>query len=114
MGVCLSQKVLGAVVFAACVVAMLVLLPGGAPAFTWVLLGVFGISSGLATIANFGERVTVDASGIAQRNVLLARIGLAGRRAAWPDVLGAVDQDRRTIFLDVRDQRRWVIDHIDG
>ena len=86
---------------------------GGAPVWTWLLLGCFGLAALLATVANFGDRWIVDDEGLAYRNDWTARIGWPrSRRAAWSDVMEARDYEGRTWFVIVEGQKRWVIDQL--
>lgn len=52
------------------------------------LLGAFGVAGA------FGDRVVVDARGVAIENRLWQRLGRAPRRIAWEDVAGLRDQAR--------------------
>lgn len=82
--------------------------------WSWIILSLMGAAALLASIANFGEIVEADEAGISQRNVLLGRLGLGrAKKAAWTDVLHAVEQDGATFFLEVQDQPRWVLDQLD-
>ena len=83
--------------------------------WSWGILGLLGVASLLASIANFGDVVEVDDTGLTHENTLLRPVGLSrGRRAEWKDVLHAVDQDGATFFIEVQDQRRWVVDQLDN
>lgn len=86
---------------------------GGAPGVTWAVLGVFGVASGVATVANFGDRFVFDDDGVAHENVVLRAVR-APRRVAWSDVLEAVDHEGTTWFLGVRDGRRLILDRVEG
>jgi hypothetical protein len=109
-----GSRLLGlAVLLAALALGAWLLLDGGAPAWTWAALSGVGLIAGLASVANFGDRWTLDDGGITYRNVLTARLGLPReRRLAWEDVLRASEYEGRTWFLSVEGGRRWVLDHL--
>jgi hypothetical protein len=111
-----GQRLWGAVVFVGCALGAVTLaLTGGAPWLTWLALGIFGGAAGVASVANFGDRWSVDDEGLAYRNVLTGRLGWPRqRRAAWDDVLSATEHEGRTWFVEVEGQRRWVLDHVDA
>lgn len=82
--------------------------------WSWGILGLLGLASLLASIANFGDVIEVDDAGLSHDNTLLRRVGVVRcRRAEWKDVVRAVDQDGATFFIEVQDQRRWVLDQLD-
>ena len=88
---------------------------GGAPLWTWLVLAAFAIAAAVATVANFGDRFHFDDEGLAHENVVLTRLGFPGeRRAAWKDVVSAVEHDKATWFVNVDGQGRWVLDKLDG
>lgn len=110
-----SARLLGALVLAGSVVAGLALAAsGGAPAWTWILLALFGAAALVASIANFGDRWHFDDEGITHENVVLTRLGRPPRHARWADVLSGSDHEGRTLFLVVDGQGRWVLDQLDG
>lgn len=110
-----SARLLGLAVLGLAAAGIVLLAVEGGATLGWLVVGTVAALSAFATFANFGERVRVDEQGIEATNVLSERLGLArARRAAWADVLGAVDQEGDTWFVEVKDQRRWVLDRLDG
>ena len=88
-------------------------LTGGAPFWTWLLLGSFVAVSGLASLANFGDRWHVSDEGLTYRNEITALIGFPReRRLPWSRVLRAADYEGKTWFLTVEGDKRWVLDHL--
>jgi hypothetical protein len=86
---------------------------GGAPAWTWLALGLFAAASLAATVANFGDRWSVDERGLTYRNALTALVGLPRERhVGWDAVVRASEYEGRTWFLTVENGRRWVIDQL--
>lgn len=104
-----GQRVVGLAVLVACV-GLAAWMRFDLPWLTWLVLGIFFVASGVSSLSNFGERLHADEAGLRWENVLLRR----ERRAAWPEVLSALELDGRTVFLTVEGQRRWVLDAFDG
>ena len=104
-----GQRIVGLAVFVACI-ALAAWMRFDLPWPTWVVLGVFFVAAGVSSVSNFGERLHASDEGLRWENVLLRR----ERRAAWAEVLSALELDRRTLFLTVEGQRRWVLDAFDG
>ena len=115
-----SSRVLALAVLVALVLAAVAIVVAGqgAAAWSWFFLGAFLVAAVLASIANFGDRWTVDDAGITYRNVLLQRTPLARlapeRHAAWQDVHSAQEAEGKTWFLQVEGQKRWILDHLDA
>lgn len=109
-----GQRVLGLVVLIG-VLGILVAMRFDLPWPSWIVLGLFGIAALVSSISNFGERLHADDEGLRWENVLLRRMGLAReRRAAWSQVLSAVELDQKTFFLTIEGQPRWVLDALAG
>ena len=109
------SRIVGLVVLVLALLGAVVLAREGAAALSWVLVGALGGAALVASVSNFGDRIDVGESGLVYTNDLTARVGFPRRReAAWSAVLGAVEQDHETFFLDVEGQRRWVLDQLDG
>lgn len=86
---------------------------GGAPSWTWLILGGFFLVSGLATLHNFGDEWHVGDEALTYRNRITARLGFPReRQVPWDKVLSAADYEGRTWFLTVEDEKRWVLDHL--
>jgi hypothetical protein len=112
--VSVGQRVLGlAVLVGSCAAA--IWLRDGAPLLTWLVLGTLILVAGLASVANFGDRWTLDAEGLSYENALTGHVGLPrSRRVAWASILSAVELEGRTWLLSVDGAKRLVLDHLDG
>jgi len=112
--VSMGQRVLGlAVLIGSCAAA--IWLRDGAPWLTWLILGTLIVVSGLASVANLGDRWVLDEAGVSHENALTGRVGLSrGRRVAWASILSAVELEGRTWILSVDGEKRLVLDHLDG
>lgn len=113
-GTAMGTRVWGLVVLV-CALAMglWLLFEGGAPTLTWVILGIFVVISGWASIHNFGDRWHVTDEGLSYRNTLTALVGLPRERSvAWSEVTKAAEYEGRTWFLSIEGQKRWVLDHL--
>lgn len=108
-----TSRLLGLAVLGLAVGAMAVLAVEGGSAVSWTITSTLLVLSGLATVANFGDRVVADDEGLTSETLRLRTFGLARRRARWSEIARAVDQDGDTWFLEVEGQSRWVLDHLD-
>ena len=87
----------------------------------WILLAL-AVLSLIAAVGAWGDRVRLDADGLEVRNLVWMRLGLAGRRLAWSDVVsvrehrrarpGSGDESVRAIFVMPRAGRRLVLDSL--
>ena len=86
---------------------------GGAPTWTWALLGCFFLVSALASIHNFGDQWHVDDEGLSYRNTITALVGWSRERhVPWSKVMKAANYEGKTWFLTIEDEKRWVLDHL--
>ena len=86
---------------------------GGAPVWTWAMLGIFLLISGLATVHNFGDRWHVTDEGLSYRNTLTGRLGWPrAKSVSWERVERASDYEGRTWFLTIQGEKRWVLDQL--
>ena len=109
-----QARALGVFVLALVAVGIVAIAGENASPWSWGVLVLVGTAAFTTSLANFGDVVETDEAGLARRNVLLGRIGLSrAQRASWAEVLNAIDQDGATFFLEVQDQRRWVLDQLD-
>lgn len=113
-GTALGARVLGLVVLLSTVaLASWIVIDGGAPIWTWLLLGGFFLVSALATIHNFGDRWHLDDEGLSYRNTITARIGFPRERhVPWSKVMRAANYEDQTWFLTIEGEKRWVLDHL--
>lgn len=96
-------------------------LSGAGTAFA--LLGMMALLSLANLVTAWGDRLILDAGGIEQRNLLLARLGVRPRRLPWSDI-GAVREHRspragrssgapRAVVLVPRAGKRMVLDSLE-
>jgi len=86
---------------------------GGGPIWTWLILGAFGLLSGVATVHNFGDHWHVTDAGLTYRNTITAKLGFPRERhLPWSKVMRASDYEGKTWFLTVEGEKRWVLDHL--
>lgn len=88
-----------------------------------LVVGLLGLLSLANLVTAYADRVTLDASGIECRNLLLSRLGVPPRRASWGEVVhvrehrrfkaGRVEEDPSALFLTLRSGRRLVIDSLE-
>src|SRR6185369_13320129 len=94
--------------------AAMIWLRDGAPLPTWLVLGTLLLVSGLASVANLGDRWTLDDEGLSYENALTGLVGMPRRRrVAWASILSAVELEGRTWLLSVDGGKKLVLDHLD-
>ena len=86
----------------------------GVPAATWALLATMLAVGAWLSVANFGDRILLDAEGVSVRNPVWKALGLRGeRRVRWVEVARVRERGRRTHFLLLRDGRPMVLDAVE-
>jgi hypothetical protein len=93
------------------------------PGIGFSLLGLLALLSLVNLITSWGDRLLLDADGIEQRNLMLARLGVRPRRLAWSEIAevrehrgpasGRSSGAPRALVLVPRSGKRMVLDSLE-